>query len=207
MTGTAAILLAVEKFVAGAWLVVIVIPLLVLLFALVRRAYRRIGTVLQVDGLPRRPRPEASVVVVPVVAINRLTEEVLSTALSMGDRVVAVHVVLGTEDDDAAATAALMERWEKWRTKVPLVLLDAVDERGVASRVLGPAIARYLRELDATDKERVILLVGEVEPSHWWGRVLFNRRGSVVARYVARHTEIVVCRLRYPLRGRVLAAA
>jgi amino acid transporter len=199
LTGAAAILLASEKFVEGAWLVVVVIPLLVLLFTLVRRAYRRIETALQLDGLPPRPKPEKSVIVVPVVSISRLTEEMLSTALSMGDRVVAVHVVLGGESEDIQETETLVADWARWRPNVPLELLDAVDEHGVPSRVLGPAIVDYLEKLDATDTERVILLVGEVEPVHWWGRVLFNRRGGAVARYVARHSQIVVCRLRYPL--------
>jgi hypothetical protein len=48
----------------------------------------------------------------------------------------------------------------------------------------------------------VLLLVGEVAPDHWWQRVLFNRRGSVVARYAERHSDAVVCRLRFRLLPR-----
>jgi hypothetical protein len=45
-------------------------------------------------------------VVVPIVGITRLAEESLTAALSLGDRVVALHVVLGDEADDRAAAAA-----------------------------------------------------------------------------------------------------
>lgn len=100
LTGAAAVVLAAEKFVDGAWLIVLVIPLLVVLFTGVRRAYARIGQVLEIDACPPRPRTGASVVVVPVVGISRLTEEMVSAALSMGDRVVALHVVMGDEADD-----------------------------------------------------------------------------------------------------------
>lgn len=202
LTGTAAIVLAAEKFSAGAWLIVLVIPLLVVLFSAVRRAYTRIGKVLEIDACPRRPRIDASVVVVPVVGISRLTEEMLSAALSMGDRVVALHVELGDEADDRAEAADLQRRWQEWRPDVSLVLLAAVDEDDHPSRVLGPAIARYLRRLAEPGTERVLLLIGEVAPDHWWERALFNRRGAVVARYAGRHSTAVVCRLRFRLLPR-----
>ncbi|HEY0813158.1 MAG TPA: amino acid permease [Pseudonocardia sp.] len=202
LTAAAAVVLVAEKFTAGAWLVVLVVPLLVALFTTVRRAYARIGAVLEIDQCPQRPRTERSVVVVPVVGISRLAEESLSAALSMGDRVVAVHVQLGTEAEDRAAVADLQRRWHEWRPDVALVLLLGVDEEGRPSRVLGPAIAGYLRELAAPGTERVLLLIGEVAPIHWWEQVLFNRRGAVVARYAGLHTSAVVCRLRFRLLPR-----
>lgn len=41
--------------------------------------------------------------------------------------------------------------------------------------------------------------IAEVTPEHWWERVLFNRRGEVIARHVSASTDAVVCRLRYRL--------
>lgn len=88
-------------------------------------------------------------------------------------------------------TREFQRRWAAWQPDVPLVLLDS------RHRLLGPPIARYVGSLAA---RYVVVLVGEVRPEHWWERPLFNRRGSVVARYVGRHTDAVVCRLRFPLR-------
>ncbi len=202
LTSAAALVVTAEKFTAGAWLIVLVIPLLVLMFTGIRRAYTRIGQVLEIDACPPRPRTEASVVVVPVVGISRLTEESLSAALSMGDRVVAVYVVLGEEADDRVAAADLRRRWQEWRPDVRLVLLCAVDEHDRPSRVLGPAITRYLGGLAESGRERVLLLIGEVAPDHWWEQVLFNKRGAAVARYTGRHSTAVVCRLRFRLLPR-----
>ncbi|MBC8090596.1 MAG: hypothetical protein H7Y15_01335 [Pseudonocardia sp.] len=67
--------------------------------------------------------------------------------------------------------------------------------------MLGPAIVTYLQGLDV-GRERVILLVGQVAPDRWWQQVLFNNRGSVVARYVGRHSSAVVCRFRFRLLPR-----
>ena len=99
------VVLTVAKFTEGTWLVVLIIPLMVAGFPMVRRAYDRIGRVLEIDARPQRPRVAPSVVVVPIIGITRLAEESLSAALSLGDRVVAPHVVFGDEDDDRAAAA------------------------------------------------------------------------------------------------------
>jgi hypothetical protein len=117
--------LTTEKFTEGAWLIVLVVPLLVVLFGTVRRAYQRIGAELGVDAAPARPRPAPSVVVVPVVSITRLAEQTLCAALSMGDRVIAVHVVFGTEPEEVAAAREFQQRWSQWRPDAPLVLLDS----------------------------------------------------------------------------------
>jgi len=190
LTTIAAVVIIAEKFVEGAWLIVLVVPLLVALFAGVQRAYQRIGAELGVDVQPANPRAAPAVIVVPIVSITRLAERTLSAALSMGDQVIAVHVVFGTEPDEVAATREFEQRWSQWQPDARLVLLDS------AHRVLGPPIARFVRSLK---EEHVIVLIGEVEPEHWWERPLFNRRGGTVARYVGRHTDAVICRLRFRL--------
>lgn len=187
LTALALVDVTAAKFLSGAWLIVLVVPLLVLLFGAVHRAYRRIGAKIGVGTLPERPRRTGSVVVVPVVAITRLTSECLSAALSMGDRVVAVHVCFA---DDREQTRRFAREWHSWRPEVPLVLVDAVH------RVLGPPVVRYVNSLA---EDRVVVLIGEFEPTRWWERVLRNRRGAVVARAVGRETTVVVCRLRFRL--------
>ena len=62
--------------------------------------------------------------------------------------------------------------------------------------MLGPPIADYVRSL--TD-EHVMVLIGEMQPARLWERILKNRRGTVVGRYVGRTTKAVVCRLTFRL--------
>ena len=180
-----------SKFLEGAWLIVLIVPLLVLLFVAVFRAYQRIGERIGVGTLPQRPQRGGSLVVVPVVSINRLTAECLSSALSMGEQVRAVHVTF--DDDDGESFA---EQWAQWRPEVPLELLHT------SSRVLGRPIVRYVNGLTADCKahhQQIVVLIGEFEPNRLWERVLRNRRGAVVARAVGRETCAVVCRLRFKL--------
>jgi dihydroorotase-like cyclic amidohydrolase len=88
----------------------------------VHAAYDRIGAQLGVGSLPARPRHLHSIVVVPVVAITRLTSELLSVARAMGPEVVAVHV---TYPDEMPAARAMASDWITWRPEVPLVLLES----------------------------------------------------------------------------------
>ncbi|MDN5747781.1 MAG: hypothetical protein L0H64_04590, partial [Pseudonocardia sp.] len=97
----------------------------------------------------------------------------------------------------------LRQRWKRWRPDVAVVMVEGADERGRPSRVLGPAIARYVREHAARGPaEHVIVMVGEVHPDRWFQQVLFNRRGVILARYLAHHTAAVVCRFRFQLLPR-----
>ncbi|MGQ0773083.1 MAG: hypothetical protein ACT4NY_01470 [Pseudonocardiales bacterium] len=133
----AAVVVSVEKFTDGAWLVVLVVPLLVAGFRLTQRAYDRIGAELGVDCCPPRPHRGPAVIIVPVVEITRLTEATLGTALSMGRDVLAVHVVA---PDEAGHARDLAIRWLAWKPEVPLVLLDSPQH------TLGPPIARFVRD-------------------------------------------------------------
>ena len=190
LTGVATIVVATTKFREGAWLVVITIPILVLGFTFVRRAYQRIGRELGVDRKLALPHAEPTIIVVPVVEITRLAQHTLSTALSMGDKVIAVHVAF---DDDEAQTEDLQRRWRHWRPEVPLVTVNSEH------RQLGPPMVDFIRRLDT---RHPIVLIGEVEPDHWWEYALFNRRGGVVARCLSRHTDATICRVRFSLVAR-----
>ena len=75
LTFAVTIIELVSKFLAGAWLVAIVIPLLVLMFMAVARAYKRIGAELAIGQVPPHPVKRASLVIVPVSGMSRLTAE------------------------------------------------------------------------------------------------------------------------------------
>jgi Amino acid permease len=195
----------VSKFLAGAWLVAIVIPLLVLLFLAVHRAYGRIAAQLGIGQVPPPPVKQPSLVIVPVVGLSRLTEEGISAALSLGDDVIAVTVAYtdpdGAADDDhgdagaAAPDVPFREQWQAWRPEVPLITLRS------AHRSLAKPIVHYLRQLEAEDKyHRLVVLIPEVLPTGPLQWLLHNQRGIILDHAIRRGTaDVVLCRLRYRL--------
>ncbi|NEC88533.1 APC family permease [Streptomyces sp. SID12501] len=193
LTGVATVVVTVEKFAEGAWLIVIALPLLVVAFETVHRAYGRIGERLGLGRIPDPPHRERSLVIVPVSSLSRLTSEALTAASSLGDEVRAVTVCY-PDPEDRAALHVLERSWAEWDPGVTLVRLTS--ER----RSLGRPIAAYVHEVAANEPAtRVTVLIPETEPERLWQRLLQNQRGGVVAHAVRRETDAVICRLRFRL--------
>ncbi|MGW4700527.1 APC family permease [Streptomyces sp. NPDC004285] len=191
LTGVSAVVVTATKFHDGAWLIVIALPVLVLAFEAVHRAYGRIGERLGVGRIPAPPHRERSLVLVPVSSLTRVTSEALTAAVSLGDEVRAL-TVCHPDPEDRAATEALERDWALWNPGVPLVRLPS--ER----RSLGRPITAYVRDLATTEPgSQVTVLIPEAEPERLWQRALQNQRGAVVAHAVRRDTDAVVCRLRF----------
>ena len=87
LTAVTTVIELVSKFTEGAWLIVLVIPALVLMFNRIHRTYGRIGALLGIGQTPGPPTRHKSLVVVPVASISRLIAAGISTALSIGDEV------------------------------------------------------------------------------------------------------------------------
>jgi amino acid transporter len=194
LTAVTTVIELVSKFTAGAWLIVLVIPGLVLLFGQVHRSYDRIGALLELGRTPEPPSKQRSLVVVPVSGMSRLTAAGISAALSLGDEVVAVTVVFADPEAEAA-DVSFRQRWEEWHPNVPLITLSSVR------RSITRPIVEYLGQLEAEDKYyRLVVLIPEVQPEKFWQYLLFNQRGMILGRAIRRGTaNVVLCRLRYRL--------
>jgi hypothetical protein len=194
LTAATTIIELVSKFTAGAWLIVLVIPSLVLLFTRVHRTYDRIGALLGIGQTPEPPAKHESLVVVPVASLSRLTAAGISTALSIGDEVIAVTVCF-TDPEDEAADVSFRDRWENWHPNVPLITLRSTH------RSIAKPIVKYLCDIEAKDKyHKLVVLIPEVQPRRFWDYLFFNQRGVILDRAIRRGTaSVVLCRLRYRL--------
>jgi amino acid transporter len=194
LTAATTIIELISKFTAGAWLIVLVIPSLVLLFTRVHRTYDRIGALLGIGQTPEPPAKHESLVVVPVASLSRLTAAGISTALSIGDEVIAVTVCF-TDPEDEAADVSFRDRWEKWHPNVPLITLRSTH------RSIAKPIVKYLCNIEAKDKyHKLVVLIPEVQPRRFWDYLFFNQRGVILDRAIRRGTaSVVLCRLRYRL--------
>ena len=191
MTAIAAVVFIASKFIEGAWIVVLAIPAMMLLFARIQNYYRAVGIELDLGRLPARPRPAVNLVIVPVGGtITKLTERALDAALSLGGDVVAVSVHHNDEACDAFRDA-----WERWD---PGVRLDTIPS---PQRSLVRPIVDYVQQVQATKRE-VAVLIPEVQPRHWRYRILQNQRGLLLATVLRASTDVVICTIPYRLRSR-----
>jgi amino acid transporter len=168
-----AIVLAIvvtEKFVDGAYLVVILVPLLVGMMLFISRQYGRSRRQLAVDPghVVSAPHREERIVV-PINGVDRAAIQAVNVGRSIDDDVRAVHI-----SDDPQEAARVREAFERQVPGVPLVVVDS-PYRALA----GPLLA-YLDVLDAAwppgkPAPITFVVLPEYVASSWWERLLYNQ--------------------------------
>jgi Amino acid permease len=169
-TGLVAIVVTSVKFVDGAWLVLMLLPILVAVMLFIRREYDNQAHELEVrdELVVEGPRREQRVVV-PVNGFNRAVIQAVNFARTISSDIRAVYV---TEDDKEGEE--LRRRWERQLPGVPLVIVESPYRA-----LIGPLVA-YLDVLDKAwppDKPAPITIVvlPEYVARHWWDRLLYNQ--------------------------------
>jgi amino acid transporter len=190
-SGVATVIFVLSKFREGAWVVVVAIPIIILLFVRVSAYYREVAAELHLGAQPPRPKPGSSTIMVPFTDLSRLTSSALSQALSMGDHVIAVTVVFA---EDKGRRMELEAAWKKWDPGVPLVVLTSQYHS-----VVRPLL-HYIGTLKPSPNHRVVVLIPVVEPRHFWHRALHNHLDLILSAALRRRRNVVVARLTLPLR-------
>jgi uncharacterized membrane protein len=164
-TAIVTVIFAVAKFALGAWLVIVIIPVLIGLMIGIHRQYERRRLEVHVrpetiiDDVVRRQR-----VIVPVRELTRDVVQAIKFGHSMSDDLTAVHV---TDDLDRADD--LRGRFERQIPGVPFVIVES------PYRQLVRPLIRYLEQAASqADDEVVVVLLPEYVPRHWWERFLYN---------------------------------
>ncbi|GAB2517831.1 APC family permease [Nocardia heshunensis] len=183
LTFVALIVTTAMKFTEGAWLIVVVLPVLVIAMERIRKIYGRIEGCRGKGCVPAEPKASETAIVVPVSEVSELSREALSAAMSLGRDVIAVHVCLPGEN-----ITVFTKEWETWHPDVRLVLLEDGD-----STVGGP-VARYVRE-NFTGRRKVVV-IAEIEPPAGWNHVLPSHRSDELERVLRKMNDTVVCHLR-----------
>jgi amino acid transporter len=173
----------ISKFVIGAWIIVVLIPLIVLMFRGIKAHYDGVGRQLQVQPSPEAP-PMTHGAVVLVGSVNRSVLMALRYARSMcADAVVAVSVAI---DEDHSVR--LRQQWAEFGISVPLEILDS-PYRDLTSVVLG-----YLDQLEqAWDYDYLAVIIPEAVVPHWWQGILHNQSAlALKLRLLTRRNTIVI---------------
>src|SRR6266568_860680 len=123
-TGLVALVIATTKFLEGAWIVVVLIPLLVLLFTGISHHYQYVERE-RITSLPLHPQDIHHRLIVPIAALNHAAKQAVAYAHSISPRVTAVHVAVNREKADVLRTV-----WDEWQTRLPpheISTLDIID--------------------------------------------------------------------------------
>lgn len=158
VTGLTLVIVAYTKFEGGAWMVIVVLPLLVLLLYGINIHYRAVQDALTVEDL-RQPLPplRPPIVIVPVARLDRAAVQAVAFARSISPTVLAVHIA--TTDESAQA---FQKRWDRWAGRIP------VDVIVSPYRSLLQPLLKYIDEIDKRDPRPITVVLAEFVPRHWW---------------------------------------
>jgi amino acid transporter len=188
VTAAATVIFLISKFTEGAWVVVVIVPLLILMFHRIRGYYGRLGEVLGIGSIPPAPRTGRVLVVVPVNGVTRLTSFVMSEALSLGDDVIALAV---TFSDEVEREAELERSWAEWDPGVRLVTLRS-QYHSVARPIL-----RFINAFEHREHgyDHIVVLIPVIQPDRWYQRVFHNQLDLVLSSALRDRPELAVARL------------
>jgi amino acid transporter len=171
-TAIVMVVFAATKFREGAWIVLILTPLLVTLFFGIHRHYRNLARSLSLEdfgGLPARHSRHR--VIVPVSGVHQGTLEGLRYARLLSDDVTAVHVSI-----DPQETEKVQNKWVTWGEGTRLVILDS------PFRLFVEPLLKYLEDIIAhrQPNETITIVVPQFIPSKPWHNALHMRTADVL---------------------------
>ncbi len=162
-TTVVTLIFAVTKFRDGAWVVLILIPVVVAGFSAIHRHYRRLAARLSLEDFAEMPRIARHRVIMPISGVHQGTLAALRYAQALSDDVTAVHVCLDPADADK-----IQRKWEMWGQAVRLVILDS------PYRLMIEPLLRYIEDIASRRQpnEIITVVVPQFVPRHWWGNLL-----------------------------------
>jgi len=187
------VVVAVTKFADGAWMVVVLLPLLIILFRGIHAHYTQAATELAAET-PIDPDEISHQVIVPIASLNQVALQTLAYARSIArgadDVVNAVHI---TADGEEAETLRL--QWEEWQCGVQLTIIESPFRS-----LVGPLLA-YIDAMHAQHPGKTLTVVlPEMVPAHWWEQVLHNQTALRLKAALLFRPGVVVADVPYHLR-------
>jgi amino acid transporter len=178
-TGVTLVVVVVSKFVEGAWLAVLVVPLVVLTFRRINRHYSRVAAQVADDHPLVLSETHAPIVVVPVQSWSKLTSRGLRFALELSHDVRAVHIL--TQDSTICELTAVWEDLVGGPARAAgLPVPQLILRKSTYRQFFAPLIdyIEYLRDGHADCD--IVVIVPDLVVTRWYHAFLHNNRGAVL---------------------------
>jgi amino acid transporter len=196
-TGIVTIIIASMKFLEGAWIVVILIPIIVLLFQGIHTHYEHFERERTTD-IPARPQEIRHRLIVPIDRLDRATIQSLSYARSISPHVTAVHIIF-----DEGQGREIRRDWEHWQEQLSkneemhLLLIESPYRS-----LFRPLLAYIDIMRERHPEETVTVILPEFVVAHWWEYLLHNQTAFRLKAALLFRPGIVVINLPQHMQNR-----
>ncbi|MFO7663445.1 MAG: hypothetical protein R6X18_12745, partial [Chloroflexota bacterium] len=192
VTAIVLVILIFTKFLEGAWVVVVAIPLLVLLFRMVNRHYQDVAVSLSTRDLSVGDLAEiANVVIVPVGDIHRGTLRALQYAQRISSNVRALAIC--TSDEMHERVERRWTRFPEVTMPVQLVCID-YDYRDVIEPIVD-----YIESVNQEEfpDQIITVVIPEFIPEEYLAQFMHNQTANILRRRLRHHEDIVIIDVPY----------
>lgn len=184
------LVLAITKFIDGAWIVVVLVAIIVLIFRGIHRHYVSVAGQLSLAQLKATPPVKHNVVVL-VSTVHVGTVEAIKYAKSLSPTVIrAIHV-----DVDPAQTEKVLKRWAGLGFDIPLEIIESPYRD-----IIDPILGRLRQIEDEMEDDIVTVIIPEFVVSHWWQNFLHNQTALILKALLFFSRKVVVISIPYHLR-------
>jgi hypothetical protein len=196
-TAIVTVVIAVTKFAEGAWLVIILIPMLIAVFWAIHRHYLDLEHARRAET-PLLPEEVTVRAVVPIADAGVQARQALAFARAIAQddaHVVAVHVT-----DDLAQAEQLRREWSEWEPGVELIIVESPFRS-----LTGPLLAYIDALKDTHPADTITVVLPEFVPDHWWENLLHNQTALRLKAALLFHPGVVVANVPYHMAHKAAA--
>jgi len=192
LTAVVTVVFAVTKFRDGAWVVLLVIPALVVVFYTIHRHYKDLARRLSLERFGPPPRVDRHRVIIPISGIHRGVVAGLTYARALSEDVTAVYV-----STDLALTEAVEKKWGLWGGGVRLVVVNS------PYRLLVEPLVDYIRQVAARRQpnEVITVVVPQFVPRRQWHNVLHAQTAMMLRLALVFEPGVVITSVPYQVGG------
>lgn len=166
LTSSIFVVVGVAKFLSGAWIVFILIPIIVMIFSAIHRHYQNVAEQLSLAHVEGDPfQPPRQIVLVPITDVNQASLRALAFARTISEHPLAIHITY-----NASESEGIRRKWTRWGGGIELVLIES-PYRSFIDPLLAYVGALHRKDPDAY----VTVVLPEFLPAHWWQNILHNQ--------------------------------
>jgi amino acid transporter len=192
VTGTVTIVIGVTKFTHGAWVILVLVPVLVYAFRTINKHYLDVKIQLDFDNYKHREGLKHKIII-PAASLTNVVANTVDYAQELSDDIKVIHI-----SSDKEFTEKFRSKWDKWYPEVDLVIIDS------PYRSVFDPLVEYIINADRTkaDGEVVTVLIPEFVTCKWWHRFLHNQTGLMLQNMLVFETDVVVTTVPFHLKER-----
>lgn len=188
LTAVVTVIFAVTKFKDGAWIMIILTPILVTIFFSIHHHYKKLAGQLSLDNQHPNKQIKRTRVIMPIGGVHQGTLVALRFARTLSRDITAVHI-----STDPVAAQKIREKWEQWGDGIRLIVIES------PYRLFTKPLLDYINKIDAVigKDELITIVVPQFVPKYWWQNYLHARTATALREELMHRKNIVIMEIPY----------